>query len=200
MMKTIIIASNNDKKILELTALCQGLPYQFQKQSDYNVTPIAETGLTFIENALIKARHASQATGLAALADDSGLIVDALNGAPGIYSARYAGPDATDEQNNNKLLASLQNVSANERQARYVCVIVYLKYAADPLPIICQATWEGSILSQPKGHQGFGYDPLFWVADKNYSAAELDPDVKNQLSHRGQALRQLKEVLRDQIN
>ena len=155
------------------------------------VTDADETGLSFVENAIIKARHACAATGLPAMADDSGIEVDALNGQPGIYSARYAGVGATDQMNNDKLLAALADVAIEKRNARFQCVIVFMRHAEDPMPFISQGTWEGRILFSPSGTNGFGYDPLFYVPTHGCASAELEPAIKNSISHRGQALRQL---------
>lgn len=168
-----------------------GLDIQVVSQRELGIEDADETGLSFVENAILKARHAAQASGLPAIADDSGLEVDALNGAPGIYSARFAGPDATDEHNNHKLLKALATLPPEQRTARFQCLLVYLRHAQDPTPLICQGTWEGRILESPCGNNGFGYDPLFWLPEQNCSSAELPPDTKNRLSHRGQALRQL---------
>ena len=165
-------------------------------QTAFEVPKIEESGLTFVENALLKARNAAKHSGLPAIADDSGLEVDALNGAPGIYSARFAGPDASDADNNTKLLTELANVTDRERTARFQCVLVYLRHENDPVPLICQGSWEGTILHTPQGENGFGYDPLFYIASENCSSAELPPEQKNQLSHRAQALRQLITKLR----
>ncbi len=164
-------------------------------QSQYNVDAAAETGLSFIENALIKARHAARISGLPALADDSGIAVDALHGAPGIYSARYAGEGASDAENLNKLIAAVEPLPVNERTARYHCVIAYLRHAEDPVPLIATGTWEGSLITEPRGTNGFGYDPIFYLEQHGCTAAELDPAVKNRLSHRGQALRGLLQQL-----
>lgn len=164
-------------------------------QSELNVTAIEETGLTFVENALLKARHACRETGLPAIADDSGLEVAALNGAPGIYSARYAGPNATAKNNIEKLLSILKNIPEERRQANFHCSLVYLSHTTDPTPLICEGTWHGRILNMPQGNHGFGYDPIFYVPDQHCSAAELDLEVKNRFSHRGQALRMLVEKL-----
>jgi XTP/dITP diphosphohydrolase len=192
--RTCVLASNNPGKAREIGQLLAGHEITVRPQSDFGVPEAAETGLTFVENALIKARNAAQHSGLPAIADDSGLEVDALNGAPGIYSARYAG-DAGDGANNEKLLAALQTVPEEERTARFQCVMVYLRHADDPTPLICQGTWEGRILTAPQGENGFGYDPVFFVPAEGCSAAELAADRKNALSHRGQALRQLLAAL-----
>jgi len=155
------------------------------------VEPIEETGTTFIENALLKARNAARQTGLAAIADDSGLEVDALGGRPGVYSARFAGPQATDTKNVEKLLAALDGISPEKRSARFRCAMVYVTHADDPDPLICEGAWEGKIITEPKGDNGFGYDPIFWIEGEKATAAELAPERKNILSHRGQALRML---------
>lgn len=187
----IVLASNNAGKVREINQLLAESHIQVEPQSVHGVGEVAETGLSFVENALIKARHASLHSGLPAIADDSGLEVDALEGAPGIYSARYAGPEADDAANNAKLLAALEGLAEDARDARFQCVLVYLRHPRDPMPIICQGTWEGRILHTPRGDNGFGYDPLFYVPTHGCSSAELDPLTKNQLSHRGQALRKL---------
>lgn len=189
----IVLASGNAGKLREMQALLDGLGVTLLPQSDFAVSDVAETGLSFVENAIIKARHACQETGLPAIADDSGLEVDALNGEPGIYSARYAGKHGADADNNARLLRELEQVPEGERSARFQCVIVYLRHQQDPTPLICQGTWEGSILFAERGTHGFGYDPLFYVADYDCSSAELDPAIKNSLSHRGQALKKLQQ-------
>jgi len=189
--KTIVLASSNAGKVREFNQLLGSLQLEVVPQSQFNVTDADETGLTFVENAILKARNAAQHTGLPALADDSGLEVDALNGAPGIYSARYAGPKASDVENLEKLLGMLKDVPEQKRSARFQCVLVYLRHALDPTPLICQGTWEGRILTAPRGSNGFGYDPVFFVPTHAASAAELPAEIKNALSHRGQALRQL---------
>ena len=191
MNKTIVLASSNAGKVREFNQLLGGLNLEVVPQSRFNVADADETGLTFVENAILKARNAAQHTGLPALADDSGLEVDALNGAPGIYSARYAGANASDTENLQKLLGLLKDVPEEKRGARFQCVLVYLRHALDPTPLICQGTWEGRILREPRGANGFGYDPVFYVATHAKSSAELTPEIKNTLSHRGQALRQL---------
>jgi XTP/dITP diphosphohydrolase len=187
----IVLASNNPGKVREFNQLLAGLHLEVVPQSEFRVPEIEETGLTFVENAILKARNAAQHSGLAALADDSGLEVDALNGAPGIYSARYAGKGADDEQNLRKLLADLKDVPEEKRAARFQCLLVYLRHALDPTPLICQGSWEGRILFEPRGTHGFGYDPVFFVPTHGCASAELLPEVKNSLSHRGQALRLL---------
>lgn len=190
-MKKIVLASSNPGKVREIGQLLAGSGITVLAQSEFGVPEVDETGLTFVENALLKARNAARHTGLAAIADDSGLEVDALGGAPGIYSARYAGPGATDRKNLEKLLAELSDVPEAERDARFCCLMVYMKHALDPAPLICQGTWEGRVLFEPRGANGFGYDPVFYVPTHGCSAAELPPEVKNRLSHRGQALRAL---------
>ncbi len=195
----VVLASNNEGKTREVAAELQGLGIELLPQSHFGVEPADETGLTFVENAILKARHACRHTGLPSIADDSGIEVDALNGAPGIYSARYAGPDADDAANNARLLQALAETSDAERSARYQCVMVYLRHAEDPTPIICQASWEGYVLREPRGSGGFGYDPLFFLPDLGCTAAELDLAAKNRVSHRGQALRKLIDALRGNI-
>ncbi|MFM1897554.1 MAG: hypothetical protein RLZZ385_2628 [Pseudomonadota bacterium] len=192
-MHRVVLASGNAGKLKEIRDTLHDPQLELVAQTLLGVSDAEETGLSFVENAIIKARHASRATGLPALADDSGLEVDALGGQPGIYSARYAGisgPTA-DAANNARLLAALAAVPDARRSARFQCVIVYMRHAEDPTPLICQGSWEGRILHSPRGSNGFGYDPLFFVPTHHCSSAELEPQVKNQLSHRGQALRQL---------
>jgi XTP/dITP diphosphohydrolase len=193
-MNRIVLASNNPGKLREIQALAAG-KLELLLQSDYAVPEVEETGLSFVENALLKARHAARHTGLPALADDSGLEVDALHGAPGIRSARYAGPGASDAENLQKLLQELADIPEHQRRARFQCVVVYMKHAEDATPLICQGTWEGRILPAPRGENGFGYDPVFYVPTHHCSSAELPPAVKNSLSHRGKALRQLLPAL-----
>ncbi|PCI10167.1 MAG: non-canonical purine NTP pyrophosphatase, RdgB/HAM1 family [Thiotrichales bacterium] len=193
--KKIVLASGNSGKVREIGALLASLDFEVIPQSHFDLTEVEETGLTFVENAIIKARHAAHLTGLIAIADDSGLEVDALNGAPGIYSSRFAGIDATDQQNVEKLLAELKEIPAAARTARFQCVIVYLEHEADPTPIICEGSWEGRILFESHGSHGFGYDPIFYVPDHNCASAELPPEIKNSLSHRGKALKQLLAAL-----
>jgi XTP/dITP diphosphohydrolase len=188
MTQRIVLATGNRGKVRELSELLAARDISIVPQSDFAVPEADETGLTFVENAIIKARNAAAHTGLPAIADDSGLEVDYLNGAPGIYSARYAG-DAGSAANNAKLLAALDGVPEAERSARFQCVLVYLRHTDDPTPILCQGTWEGRILTAQRGDAGFGYDPLFYVAEEGCSAAELAAERKNELSHRGQALR-----------
>ena len=191
----VVLASGNAGKVREFNQLLAGAHIEVVPQSSFGVPEAEETGLTFVENAILKARNAARHTGLPAVADDSGIEVDALNGAPGIYSARYAGPGASDEENLYKLLAALDGLPDERRGARFQCVIAYLRHAEDPTPLICQGTWEGRILAAPRGANGFGYDPVFYVPDEGVSSAELAPETKNRLSHRGQALRRLLEGL-----
>lgn len=191
----IVLASNNPGKVREFGQLLADLHCTVLPQSTFDVPEAEETGLTFVENAILKARNAARHAGLPAIADDSGLEVDALNGAPGIYSARYAGSGASDDANLQKLLADIRDVAEPERSARFQCVLVYMRHALDPTPIICQGTWEGRLLYAPRGTHGFGYDPIFYVPTHRCTSAELPPEVKNQLSHRGQALRKLLATL-----
>lgn len=200
MSKTVVLASGNPGKVREFNQLLSSLDFEVVPQSRYAVAEAEETGLTFVENAILKARNAAHHTRLPALADDSGLEVDALNGAPGIYSARYAGPGASDRENLEKLLTMLDGVPDERRAARFQCVLVYLRHALDPTPLICQGTWEGRILTAARGTGGFGYDPVFFVPDQGCASAELPPEVKNTLSHRGQALRKLLDALRRPTN
>ncbi len=191
----IVLASNNLRKLDEINAFFKNSPYQFISQASLNVSEIPETGLSFVENAILKARNASQQTQLPAIADDSGLVVDALLGAPGIYSARYAGDKASDRQNIEKLLDALKDTSDENRSAHFRCAIVYVAHARDPVPIICEGIWDGKILFQPQGEHGFGYDPIFYVPTHQCAAAELSITEKNKISHRGLALQCLKEKL-----
>jgi len=195
-VKKIVLASSNPGKVREVNQLLAQLDLHVRPQGAYGVPDVEETGLTFVENAILKARNAAQHTGLPAIADDSGIEVDALNGAPGIYSARFAGAGAGDQANLEKLLAEMRDVPEAQRSARFRCLLVYLRHAGDPTPLICQGTWEGRILSAARGDNGFGYDPVFYVPTHDCSSAELSPEVKNSLSHRGQALRQLLAVLK----
>ena len=190
-MQKIVLASNNKGKVREFDEMLSPLNMEVVPQANFNIVDADETGLSFVENAIIKARHASAIAKLPAIADDSGLEVDALNGAPGIYSARYSGEGATDEKNLLKLLEELKNVPGEERTARFQCVLVYMRHAADPTPLIFQGTWDGIISTEPHGENGFGYDPVFYVPTHDCSSAELSAEVKNSLSHRGQALKKL---------
>lgn len=194
--KQWVLASSNKGKLTELNALLSELGVEITPQQDHDVTDAVENGAGFIDNALIKARHASLGTGLPAIADDSGLVVNALNGAPGIHSARYAGEHGDQEANNAKLLQELADTPWPQRQAAFHCCLVATRSAQDPVPVIAHGIWHGVILEQPLGQQGFGYDPLFWIPDEQASAAELSAQRKNALSHRGQALRSLFEQIR----
>lgn len=194
-MQKLVLASGNRGKLKEFSDLLQNRGFAVNAQSEFGLDSADETGLTFVENALIKARHVCQHTGLPALADDSGIEVDALNGAPGIYSARFAGPNASDTDNNAKLLQELAEVPDEFRTARYQCVLVLMRHANDPTPLICQGSWEGRILREPVGEGGFGYDPLFFVPTHNCSAAQLDKAEKNRISHRAIALQTLLQSL-----
>ena len=187
----VVLATGNSGKLRELQALLAGSAVQIVAQSELGIGAAEETGLTFVENAIIKARHAASQSGLAAIADDSGLEVDALGGRPGVHSARYAGPKASDAENNARLLSELSHVAPAKRTARYRCVLVLLRSASDPAPLVCEGVWEGRITDTPAGQSGFGYDPLFLVGDLGLTAAQLAPQLKNQLSHRGQALQKL---------
>ncbi len=191
----VVLASGNAGKVREINQLLAGLNIEVLPQSDFGVPEAEETGLSFVENAILKARNAAAHTGLPAIADDSGLEVDALNGAPGIYSARYAGPGASDADNNAKLLQALENTPDDERSARFQCLMVFMRHAEDPTPLICQGSWEGHIARDARGDNGFGYDPLFEVVELGQRSAELAPEEKNRLSHRGKALRGLLEAL-----
>ncbi|MFM8331181.1 MAG: RdgB/HAM1 family non-canonical purine NTP pyrophosphatase [Candidatus Methylumidiphilus sp.] len=191
MATKILLASNNPGKIREIQALLSGRGWEILPQAAFVREEAEETGLTFVDNALIKARHAAQASGLPAIADDSGLEVDALGGAPGVFSARYAGPGADDAANNAKLLSAMAGVADGLRAARFRCAMVYVRHADDPAPLIAEGVWEGVILRELRGGNGFGYDPLFFVPERGCASAELAPADKNQLSHRGRALRAL---------
>jgi XTP/dITP diphosphohydrolase len=195
-MPRVVLASSNRGKLGEFATLLAGTGITVVSQGELGVPDIEETGLSFVENAILKARNAARHTGLAALADDSGLEVDALAGAPGIYSSRYAGPGASDGANVARLLQELAAVPAERRTARFQCLIVYLRHALDPTPLICQGTWEGRVLFEPRGTNGFGYDPVFHVPTHDCASAELPPEIKNRLSHRGQAMARLLAALR----
>ncbi|MAY02593.1 MAG: non-canonical purine NTP pyrophosphatase, RdgB/HAM1 family [Gammaproteobacteria bacterium] len=191
----LVLASNNPGKLRELQLTLAPLDLQLLSQADFNIPEALEDGSSFVENAIIKARHAAQLTGLPALADDSGLEVDALDGEPGIYSARYAGldqgRDANDAANNQLVLEKLKNVAKAERTARFHCVIVYMRFANDPMPLICQGSWEGRILNEERGQNGFGYDSIFYVPEHDCASAELAPEQKNTISHRAKAIQKL---------
>jgi XTP/dITP diphosphohydrolase len=193
----VVLASGNAGKLRELSRTLAPLGMELRPQSEFQAPDVAETGLSFVENAIIKARAAAMHTGLPALADDSGLEVDYLQGAPGIYSARYAGGDGdTDSNNNLKLLEELAGVPPEQRSARFQCVLVYMRHWQDPTPLICQGSWEGQILAGPRGENGFGYDPLFYLPHYGCSSAELDPEEKNRVSHRALASQNLLNALR----
>ncbi len=193
-MKKIVIASNNAGKLREIGQILAPLGIEAHPQGDFGVPECPEPHVTFVENCIAKARHASAHTGLPALADDSGICVDALNGAPGVYSARYSGEPKSDQRNNEKLIAALQGVA--NRRAHYYCVMVYVRYADDPQPIICEGEWHGEIIDTPRGEGGFGYDPYFLLPQFGKTGAELTADDKNGISHRGIALRALVERLK----
>lgn len=198
-MKKLVIATENLGKLKEIQHYLAEFDLEILPQSQFNVSSIAETGKTFIENALIKARHASAITKQPTLADDSGLVIDALNGAPGIYSARYAGEQSNDAANIKKVLEEMQNVPSKNRIAHFYCVMILLRHANDPAPVVGVGIWHGSILTAATGQNGFGYDPIFYVPTHHCSAAELDLTLKNQLSHRGLALKQLQQQLHEFI-
>jgi len=192
--QTVVLASDNAGKLRELSEVLAPLGVMLKPQSDFNVPEVDETGLSFVENAILKARAAASHSGLPAIADDSGLEVDYLKGAPGIYSARYSG--GGDTANNARLLKALGALPAAQRSARFQCVLVFMRHDLDPTPLVCQASWEGTILFEPRGENGFGYDPLFYVPDHQCSSAELPREIKNQLSHRAKASALLFEALR----
>lgn len=192
-MKKIVLATGNQGKLREFTQLLSPLKINIVSQADLDVVEAEETGLSFVENAIIKARNACEQTGLAAIADDSGIEVDALRGAPGIYSSRYAGESASDADNIAALLNALKDVPASERGARFQCVIVFMRHAEDPTPLIFQGSWQGQIMTETAGEAGFGYDPIFFVPETDCSAAELSSEQKHAISHRGQAMRRFVE-------
>ncbi|MCH8847039.1 MAG: RdgB/HAM1 family non-canonical purine NTP pyrophosphatase [Proteobacteria bacterium] len=187
----IVFASGNAGKVREIGQLLEGLSINILPQSDFNVPEIEETGRTFVENAILKARNAAHYTGLPAIADDSGIAVDVLQGRPGIVSARFAGVGASDEDNLLKLIDMIKPFPEEQRTARFICSMVYLRHEHDPIPMIAQGVWEGQLVTDPKGKNGFGYDPIFYVSSHQCTSAELPPEIKNTLSHRGQALKQL---------
>ncbi|MBS25280.1 MAG: non-canonical purine NTP pyrophosphatase, RdgB/HAM1 family [Gammaproteobacteria bacterium] len=197
--KIIVLATNNQGKLNELKTLFSATQLEFRAQNEYQVPEAEETGSTFIENALIKARNACKYSGLPSIADDSGLEVDCLDGAPGVNSSRFAGENATDSDNLNKLLKAVQKFPAEKRTARFHCVMTYLRWEKDPAPLISSCTWEGRITKTPRGQHGFGYDPIFFLTSHNKTSAELDIEEKNLLSHRGQALRNLTKQIDNQI-
>ncbi len=196
-MQKVVLATGNRGKVAEMADLLASVGLNVVAQTGLGVGSVEETGLTFIENAILKARHASAITGLPAIADDSGLAVDALGGAPGIYSARYAGEDASDRQNLEKLLDAMQDVPDGQRQARFHCVLVWLRHAEDPTPIVCHGSWAGEIARAPAGDGGFGYDPIFWLPELGRCAAQLSREEKRALSHRGQAMKLLLEAMQN---
>jgi XTP/dITP diphosphohydrolase len=196
-MQKVVLATGNPGKVRELADLLAAFGLDIVAQTELGVESAEETGLTFIENAILKARHAAQITGLPAIADDSGLAVDALGGAPGIYSARYAGLDASDQQNLDKLLVALENVPDGQRQAQFHCVLVYVRHAEDPVPLVFHGSWDGEITRAAAGEGGFGYDPVFYVPALGKTAGELSKDEKRAVSHRGKALTLLLEAMRN---
>jgi len=196
-MKKVVLATGNAGKVRELASLLADFGLDVVAQTALGVSSAEETGLTFIENAILKARHAAQVTGLPAIADDSGLAVNALGGAPGIYSARYAGEEASDQQNLEKLLQALQDVPDGQRQAQFHCVLVYMRHAEDPTPLVFHGSWDGIITHTPAGVGGFGYDPIFYVPDEGKTASQLTREEKIAISHRGQALKLLLEAMRN---
>ncbi len=206
-MQKIVLASGNTKKVKELTELFASFNYQIIPQTKLGVKDVPETGTTFVENAIIKARHAAKTTGLPAIADDSGIEIDFLKGQPGIYSARFAQMNGVvnavnndwDQANNNLLVKKLKGVPQNKRSGRYQCILVFMRHAEDPTPLICHGAWEGRILEQETGTNGFGYDPLFWCPEHQCASAELRPEQKAKISHRGKALKQLMAKLPDYL-
>ncbi|QUM87632.1 XTP/dITP diphosphatase [Moritella sp. 36] len=197
-MSKVVLATGNLGKVREMSALLAEFGLEVLPQSNFNIVDADETGTTFIENAIIKAKHAAALTGLPAIADDSGLAVDALQGVPGIYSARYAGVDASDRDNLLKLLDALKGVPTAQRTARFHCVLVYMTHAEDPTPLVCHGSWDGVITEQPSGEDGFGYDPIFFVESEGCTSAELTKQRKSELSHRGQALTKLLAAMHEQ--
>ena len=191
----IVLATNNQGKINEFRKILNNSNINLVLQSNYNVPPIEETGTTFVENAIIKARNASKYTGLPAIADDSGLSVDCLNGKPGVYSARYSGEHTTDQENINKLIEEIKQYPVEQRTARYWCIIVFMKYYNDPTPIICQNSWEGTITDNPRGTNGFGYDPCFYLPEFDKTVAELPIETKCKLNARGKSIRQIVDIV-----
>ncbi|MGY5452225.1 RdgB/HAM1 family non-canonical purine NTP pyrophosphatase [Agarivorans sp. MS3-6] len=198
-MQKVVLATGNPGKVAELSDLLKPLQKHIIAQSEFAIEDAEETGTTFVENAIIKARHAAKITGLAAIADDSGLAVDYLNGAPGLYSSRYAGSDASDHDNVLKLLDAMQDAHKEQRGAEFHCVLVYLRHADDPAPLICHGKWRGTITEQIHGAGGFGYDPVFWVEQHQATSAQITKMEKNALSHRGKALRQLLAQMETEI-
>lgn len=197
LVREVVLASRNAKKLAEMQALLAPLHWELRLVSEFTDEEAEETAPSFVENALLKARHASKVSGLPAIADDSGLEVTALGGMPGVRSARYAGIKVGDRANNRKLLDAMQDIADQDRGANFVSVMVFLRHAEDPVPLIAQGAWHGRILHAPQGEQGFGYDPLFWVPGHDCSAAQLDPALKNRISHRAQAAAELLDMLGD---
>jgi len=191
-IRSLVLASGNPGKLRELSTMLEPLGWNVRRQSDWKISEAVEDGLSFIENALIKARHASKHTEMPALGDDSGLVVDALNGAPGIFSSRFAGAGADDQSNIRKLLDAMEGIEEPARNAHFYCAMAVVRHALDPAPLLAIGKWDGRILNKPVGTGGFGYDPVFWVPGENCSSAELPATVKNRISHRGQALSALK--------
>ncbi|MFD3245314.1 XTP/dITP diphosphatase [Rahnella aquatilis] len=198
-MQKVVLATGNAGKVRELAHLLAGFGLDVVAQTELGVGSAEETGLTFIENAILKARHAAAITGLPAIADDSGLAVDFLGGAPGIYSARYAGADASDQENLDKLLVALKDVPAGQRNAQFHCVLVYMRHAEDPTPLVCHGSWAGEITFVKAGEGGFGYDPIFYVPELGKTAAELTREEKSAVSHRGQALKLLLAAMKEAV-
>jgi XTP/dITP diphosphohydrolase len=195
-MREIVLATGNMHKVREINAILSTIGINVIPQSKYNVSEADETGTTFVENAIIKARNASMQTGFPAIADDSGIEVDALMGEPGVYSSRYYGPGATDEKNLKKLIENIRDIPQEKRTCRYWCVMVYMSHHKSPTPIICQASWEGTLIDEPRGTNGFGYDPIFLLPDEPLTAAEISMEKKNSMSHRARALKMLLEKLK----
>lgn len=191
----VVLASGNQGKLVEIRALLPEQRFAVYSQAEFDVTSCEETGLSFVENAILKAQNAARITGKAAIADDSGIAVDALRGEPGIYSARYAGEHASDEDNLQKLIADFEGCNSNLKTCRFICVVVFVEHEKDPLPIICEGIWEGELITTPRGGNGFGYDPIFWLPEYQCTSAELAPEVKNAISHRSIALKKLVERL-----
>ncbi|MEZ8083729.1 XTP/dITP diphosphatase [Enterovibrio norvegicus] len=198
-MSKVVLATGNVGKVKEMADLLQDFGFDVLAQSEFGISDADETGTTFIENAIIKARHAAKETGLPAIADDSGLEVDYLQGAPGVYSARYAGEGKGDQANIDKLLESMANAPDDQRSARFHCVLVYMRHANDPTPVVCHGVFEGHIAREESGKNGFGYDPVFWVENHNCTLANIEPAVKKQMSHRGQALKKLFAALSERM-
>ena len=197
--KTIVLASGNPGKLREIAALVEDLQVELRPQGELKIADAVEDGLSFVENALIKARHAAKYGGFPAIADDSGIELDCLKGEPGIHSARYAGVNATDKDNLDLLLENIMDIDDEPITGRFQCVMVYMRHALDPVPLIAQASWEGQIIKEPRGKNGFGYDPVFYLPEYACTSAELSPEVKNSISHRGRALGKLVELLRSEL-